>query len=393
MTNFKYALVILSLVVALFLLPKAGFSYPITGDVIRADNTTIGAGITPDSWLYGIDVALDKISLALTFNPTDRARKGLDIARERLMEVRKMISENKLKAAQRAQQEYENDLNTVQSSVRQIRETNSTKEIKDEIKIEKDLEEHRSEIDEVRGELEVKMKVKGNVTQGQQRMINSIFGNLENKTSNVVIVIENEKNKTKIKIRQKTGKSDKEVEREVDELEEKEGLKKIREERASNKIEDAEEKLNETKELLTANITAFNSSAVESLLTQAETHLSNAKEAFNRSDYGMAFGQAVSAENLARNAERYLGKTPEAKENKIRAEVKGNETEVKVEVSGVKTRFSLGTGNKSEVISEIADKTGLTSSEVERIMKIKEENKTEEETSTSKDTHTKKVKS
>lgn len=48
----------------------------------------VSAGITPDSWLYGLDVAIDQITLLLNFDNGDKARKGLEIARERLLEVK-----------------------------------------------------------------------------------------------------------------------------------------------------------------------------------------------------------------------------------------------------------------------------------------------------------------
>ena len=47
-------------------------------------------GITPDSFLHGIDVALDKVSLALTFSKEGKAKKALEIAQERLLEVKAM---------------------------------------------------------------------------------------------------------------------------------------------------------------------------------------------------------------------------------------------------------------------------------------------------------------
>lgn len=54
-----------------------------TTPVLAQEDTTEGnAGVTPDSIWWGIDVALDKIALALTFDNEARAEKGLKIAED-----------------------------------------------------------------------------------------------------------------------------------------------------------------------------------------------------------------------------------------------------------------------------------------------------------------------
>ena len=60
-----------------------------------AEEETEDAGVTPDSPLYGLDRAMDRIALALTFNKAAKAEKGLNIAQERLMEAKEMADESK----------------------------------------------------------------------------------------------------------------------------------------------------------------------------------------------------------------------------------------------------------------------------------------------------------
>lgn len=66
-------------------------------------------------------------------------------------------------------------------------------------------------------------------------------------------------------------------------------------ERAQELIQAIEKKIQESK-------TAKISAAASNLLTEAKKHLKNAKTAFEEENYGEAFGQARSAEVLARNA-------------------------------------------------------------------------------------------
>jgi hypothetical protein len=127
---------IISLIITYFLISQTAFA-----------QATPAEGIMPDSWLYGLDVAIDQISLLLTFDPDAKARKGLEIARERLLEVREMVEENKLEAAQRAQKEHANVLSVVQSAVGGIERANSTEELEKEIEIEAEVERHKEEIE------------------------------------------------------------------------------------------------------------------------------------------------------------------------------------------------------------------------------------------------------
>lgn len=356
----KNTMIIIS--IALLISQTAFAQTPVT------DEPKITAGITPDSWLYGLDVAIDHISLLLTFDNGAKARKGLEIARERLLEVKEMVGENKLAAAKRAQSEHANVLGTVQSAVKGIGRTNSTKEIEEEIEIEKELEEHKTEIETVKGELKVKIKVKGKITPEQQAMIDSVLASLERKAGEVEIEIENEKGKTKIEIEQKTGKSSKEVEEEIEELEEKKGLKEIRKEKAWDKIKDAEEEINETiKKLSKLNITDRN-------ITSALNALIQAKEAYTTGNFKEAIRLAEQAEDRIEDyKERF-----EEEEREIEVKIKGNQANVEVEVGGIKAKFVLETTDRDKIISEIASRTGLSTSEIKNIMELEIEKPEEE---------------
>lgn len=366
-------IVIFSILLVSFLVtPSSSFAYPITGNAIKTEKGKIGAGLTPDSWLYGIDVALDNINLALTFDQTEKARKGLNVARERLMEVREMINENRLEAVQTAQREHGNALDVAQNSVKGIERVNSTEEIEEEIEIEKELEEHKTEIETVKGELKVKIEIEGEITPEQQALVDSVLASLEGKVGEVEIEIENEKNKTKIKIEQETGKSSEEVEDEIEELEENKGLKGIRREKAWDKIKDVEEEINKTiEELDELNVTDGN-------ITSVSNALAEAKDAYSTKDFKEAIRLAEQAEDQIEDYKEQFEEIEEEEEREIEVEIKGNQTKVEVEVAGIKAEFILETTDRNEIISEIADRTGLSTSEIENIMELEIEEPEEE---------------
>lgn len=338
------------------------------------------AGVTPDSFLYSLDVALDKINLLLTFDNKAKAQRGLLIARERLMEVREMTLENKLDAAQRAENEHRNFIASVESAVRNIERTNSTEEIEDEIEIERELEEYEKEFETVRNELKVKVEIKGEITSQQRELVDSILNSMRNKTGEVKIEIENKKGETKIKIKQLTGKSEEEIEEEIKTIEESKNVTSIRMEKALDKIEDASEEMAELKEKLSSvNATEVNITAINALLAQAESHLSKAQSAFNETKYGEAFGQAVSAERLVENAERMFERQAEiGEEREIEVEIEKGVAEVEVEIAGMKMKYRLNMSDKSEIVADIARRTGLKTPEIERKMKIEIEEEEKE---------------
>ena len=92
---------ILSVFVVMLLL----LSVPVT-----AQEPTVPAlpepGTTPDSALYFLDLALDNLALALTFDSDARIEKELEIAEERLAEARVMALEGDLEAMAKAEGEH-----------------------------------------------------------------------------------------------------------------------------------------------------------------------------------------------------------------------------------------------------------------------------------------------
>lgn len=75
-------------------------------------------------------------------------------------------------------------------------------------------------------------------------------------------------------------------------------------ERAEEQIEEAEEELTEVKEEIAGLVEV--PEAVSTLISEAEGKLANAKTAFEVENYGEAYGQAMAAEMLAKNAEKKI---------------------------------------------------------------------------------------
>src|SRR3989338_7834341 len=119
--------------------------------IVNAQQTAQPAedpGVTPDSFLWGLDKALDNLNLLLTFDKGEKAKKGIEIARERLLEVKAMVEENKLEAAEKAKEKHGKTLVKVNQNINEIEDDDSTEEIKEVIEIEKELEELNEDVEQ-----------------------------------------------------------------------------------------------------------------------------------------------------------------------------------------------------------------------------------------------------
>ncbi len=154
--------------------------------MIIAQETLKDPGVTPDSPLWGLDKALEQISLFLKISPNSKVTKGLEIASERLSEVKVMIEENKLEAAEKAQKEHNKTLIKIKQTIQEIEDMGEI------IKIKKRLEEHFKSIEQIFNELKIESGEE--ISQQEEDLINSIFDELETSIEEVNIEIENKKN-------------------------------------------------------------------------------------------------------------------------------------------------------------------------------------------------------
>ena len=157
----------------------------------------VEAGITPDSPLWGLDRAIERISLALTLGKAAKAKKGLAYAKERLMEVQTMIADKKLEAAQEAQEMHDDIMEDVNEDVG---------ELSDVGELEQAINEHRTLVQNIGN---IKLKTKG-LTAEQQSQLGAMIASMESATVKAQISIKTKKNETKMKIKAVKGLSDEE---------------------------------------------------------------------------------------------------------------------------------------------------------------------------------------
>src|SRR3990172_1804308 len=99
-------------------------------------------GTTPDSALYFLDVALDNIGTALTFNSDARIERRLRVAEERLSEVRTMGLAGNVDAMRRAQSEHSEELSELKEEIKEVEDGTVEEELRKEIEIEREIRTH-----------------------------------------------------------------------------------------------------------------------------------------------------------------------------------------------------------------------------------------------------------
>lgn len=267
------------------------------GEEIPASET---GGIGPDKpFLWGLDRALERISLLLTFNKAAKARLGLAHARERLLEVRQMINAKRMEAAEKAKEEHGKALGRVKAMLGGITAVDPEDELKEKLELENEIEEHEDDIEKI--ETEIEIKIKGKLTAGQQEVVDNLVAAFKDKAAELGIEIEVEEGNTKTKIKAIKEKTDEEI---------KEIIAKAREkyaEATKRRAEKSIERLELIVEKIEMRITKLKEEEIdvtglEEKLTIAKELLERAKELQEAEDYEGVQETVKEATTLSKGA-------------------------------------------------------------------------------------------
>ena len=236
---------------------------------------------TPDKPFYGLSVALDKLSLAMTFDRNAKAKKALAHARERLLEIQAM--KGNPDKAEISARNYADALEVAAQNIEKATAVNADAESDQLAENEKQLTSLVEKANEVSGEL-------ASDRTADQAKINSI----------------NEKiAKHREAIQRLEGKKAKLMDKLSD-------VKKVK-----VKEHDLEKETKAMEEIAKAETAIAVADASENIIMVANKHLTNAKTALAAKKFGEAYGQANAAYRLATAAHKINDK--EAKENKTDA--------------------------------------------------------------------------
>ncbi|MDP3728548.1 MAG: DUF5667 domain-containing protein [bacterium] len=304
--------------------------------------TVVDAGVTPDSILYGIDLALDKISLALKVSSEKKVAKGLEIAQERLLEVRAMLQAGNAEAAAEAEAEHGKALTKIETELETFDAESSQEELETELELEVEVEKHKERVKDL------KITIKGDFSDEEiSALVESILSNLEGQTSSLEINIKQKKGQTKITIEQE-GTDAEELE---DSLEESLGIDLEEEEEDARKdLSQAEQQITKAQEKIDSEIAQGRDASVSvALLLEAQESYAQALVAFEAGDFDAVEDFAEDAWDLANEARK--GKNFE-KEDSGDDETESTEVELELDEDDSKDKGKNKDDSEEEEESE-----------------------------------------
>lgn len=307
------SLAVLALVLTVFALPISNAQSLGAQETATAEaDADVDPGIAPDNLFYGLDVALDRLALALTFGAEAKSEKALEIARERLAEVRRMLEQRKDEFAQRAAAEHESFMAEAESNVELPAETQtveppqatesgpqeeptqtveppqilveSAEQLEVNAKLESKLEKHLEKIAQLKAQFSEKQKILDKIEKSAEKF-------------EAKLQVKEQKIAEKLKSK---GFSEEQIEEKIAEANEKAEAKI--EEKAAVQIEKAKDAIEDAKKKIGPD------SKEAKLLEKAEKKLATAEQSIENDKSGKAFGQAKAAEKLAVNAGRQAEK-------------------------------------------------------------------------------------
>ena len=161
-------------------------------------------GIMPDNPVYFLDVVIDQIRLNIASTDSEKARIGMEIAEERLIEVKAMINQNKINDVAKAQKEHDNIMKDVITRLASEEDDDTLEKTENElestIEIEKRLELHKIKIEDVKENVKIRLLLnKDRLSDNENANLEKATFGLENAVTRVDMKIDEEKIRLKIK--------------------------------------------------------------------------------------------------------------------------------------------------------------------------------------------------
>lgn len=213
--------ILTSIVLAMFAL---AFMAPmvLAEDAIVAESTDLEEpGITPDSPLYGLDRAIERIGLALTFDKAKRSEKALRNAEERLAEVKAMVEANKLEHAERAQERHAEMLERAEEAAEEIEADGDEETAKDAeqkiAEIRARLREHVEKVAAVKARILARQRER--MSEDQIAKIEQVFGEINANAEDMEARVLQRQETIRTRYKVLSGQTDEEVEDELGEIE------------------------------------------------------------------------------------------------------------------------------------------------------------------------------
>jgi len=275
----------------------------------------VEAGISPDSILYGLDKAIDRLRLAISLGSEKKSKKALEIAEERLAEVKKMIEEGKIQEADEAGEEHDNLIEESEQELENIDGSEDAEDIEESLRkiarLQDKIESHREKIIAIK--TRILERQADRMTSEQIAHLEEVFFKIENRTYNAENKFLDRKDKEKIKYKVIAHKTDDELEEFENEIDYDEGFTENKKARAEREIVRAERALN----ALEGRFSIHNITEFDDTIAEMRLKISEAKEALEAGSY-------KEAKEVAHDVREFAEKIVSKARNLREAKAEGN---------------------------------------------------------------------
>ncbi len=301
---------------------------PIDPILVQEQTDVNTAGTTPDSPIWGLERAWERVQYSLTFGAEAKSEKALQTATERLYELKLMTQKGNVDAAVKAQAEYAKTMEQVKEQIGKIDDKDSETKLKKTIKVEEKLQLHIQDADKIKGDLEqIKEKTQ---TQNKEK-IGKIVDDITAETDDAEKAATEKQEKAKVEYKAKEGKTDEEVGQEEARLREQVN-KEINEETRGDTeahIKNMERKMAEAKTMFGSETSAQYENA-QKLMEQAKTAYQNGDMVQAKEDAKQAMNEGIKAMNqykqMKQNGAAEGNGNQEQNANENQNQIKGDDT-------------------------------------------------------------------
>jgi hypothetical protein len=155
-------------------------------------------GITPDQkFLWNVELALERLDIAMTLDTSEKAKKKVAHAMERLAEAKQMVEQKMFDDAKQAQKEHDEIIMGLEDILKKLKGEEGQEELDDIKEIEEELEEHEEMVEDFKEEtLQIE-----NLTPEQKAMLEAFVAEFGSSLEDLEIKVNAKKDRVIIKMK------------------------------------------------------------------------------------------------------------------------------------------------------------------------------------------------
>ncbi len=228
------------ILICLVLLSTITLADELTGSVSEIQEKP---STTPGHFTWGIQRAIERIKLAMTFGAENKAAYGLQIAEKRLAEIQELAASNDTENTQKAVEAYKQQIEQIKEQIAKLKDANSEKELQKLAFFEEKLLRFEDKIQRLQSYTDTKL----NLTEDQQEKLSEILDQIKEKDEELKEKLDERGNKTK----ERFNLTKEDMLKKIEEIKSKHNITQLKQELIQREIQRLQLKQQKLSELVT----------------------------------------------------------------------------------------------------------------------------------------------